>query len=179
MKYLRTEDITDSQYIQLKRRVFQLEDGAEVAYEVKYERNSAVAVALTEDNEIILVSQWRPGPGFVLLELPGGHLDTGESIVKGAQRELLEETGYEAGECIHSDSHIVSPYSVAGRGVAVFVGCKKVSEPQNTDREHTEVSLIPFDLFVQNVLPSYYSHDGGCLWSALVSAGLIKVESAL
>lgn len=53
------------------------------------------AVALTEDNKIILVKQYRHAVGDVSLEIPGGVMDAGETPEEAVKRELLEETGYE------------------------------------------------------------------------------------
>jgi ADP-ribose pyrophosphatase len=52
------------------------------------------AVALTEDNEVLMVHQYRHAAGIVSLEIPGGVIEDGEQPVAGLQRELLEETGY-------------------------------------------------------------------------------------
>ncbi|MBC7745132.1 MAG: NUDIX hydrolase [Flavobacterium sp.] len=51
-------------------------------------------VALTDDNKVILIRQYRHAAGEVILELPGGCIETGESPEEGIKRELLEETGY-------------------------------------------------------------------------------------
>jgi ADP-ribose diphosphatase len=53
------------------------------------------AVALTEDNEILMVHQYRHAAKIVSLEIPGGVIDDGELPEQGLRRELLEETGYE------------------------------------------------------------------------------------
>jgi ADP-ribose pyrophosphatase len=56
-------------------------------------------VALAEDGKILTVSQFRQGSGEVGLEIPGGAVDSkAEAPLQAAQRELLEETGHEAGE---------------------------------------------------------------------------------
>lgn len=53
--------------------------------------------ALNEQGELLLVRQYRPGAGAVTLEVPGGHIEAGETPEQAARKELLEETGYEAG----------------------------------------------------------------------------------
>jgi len=56
--------------------------------------DSANVVALTPEKEILFVRQHRFGIGEETIELPGGIVNAGEVPLKGAQRELQEETGY-------------------------------------------------------------------------------------
>lgn len=51
-------------------------------------------VAVTPDDRIVLVEQFRFGVGVHSLEIPGGIVDPGEDPAASAARELLEETGY-------------------------------------------------------------------------------------
>ena len=51
-------------------------------------------VALTDDDELLLVRQWRFGVNGFTLELPSGVLERGEDPVVGGLRELREETGF-------------------------------------------------------------------------------------
>jgi len=53
-------------------------------------------VALTENDELVLVQQYRPAIEAYTLELPSGHVDVGETPFAAAVRELTEETGYAA-----------------------------------------------------------------------------------
>jgi 8-oxo-dGTP pyrophosphatase MutT (NUDIX family) len=56
-------------------------------------------VALTPDDRLVLVRQFRPGAQAVTLELPGGLMEAGESDpVVAARREFTEETGHVAAE---------------------------------------------------------------------------------
>ena len=58
----------------------------------------AVVVAITQDERVLIVRQYRPALERETLELPSGLVDAGESPEESARRELLEETGYEGGE---------------------------------------------------------------------------------
>ncbi|HEY5042757.1 MAG TPA: NUDIX hydrolase [Verrucomicrobiae bacterium] len=53
-------------------------------------------VAVTPDQKLVMVQQYRCGSGTVELEIPGGMMDANETDpVATAVRELREETGYE------------------------------------------------------------------------------------
>jgi ADP-ribose pyrophosphatase len=58
----------------------------------------AVVVALNRRRHLLLVRQFRPAVGMVTLELPAGHVESGETPEQTARKELCEETGYEADE---------------------------------------------------------------------------------
>jgi len=61
--------------------------------------NWANAIALTKENKVILVRQYRFAADIISLELPGGVIDDGEEPAAGIKRELLEETGYSFESC--------------------------------------------------------------------------------
>ncbi|MDB5005756.1 MAG: hydrolase [Mucilaginibacter sp.] len=63
-------------------------------YVLEY-NNWVNAVAITEDNKILMVHQYRHAAGIVSLEIPGGVIDDGELPEQAIRRELLEETGYQ------------------------------------------------------------------------------------
>ncbi len=54
--------------------------------------------ALTPDDQLVLVEQFRFGTGTLSIEIPGGIVDHAEDPAATAVRELLEETGYAGSE---------------------------------------------------------------------------------
>lgn len=54
-------------------------------------------VAVTADNKIVMVEQFRFGVGVLTIEPVAGTVDSGEDSLKAAKRELLEETGFGEG----------------------------------------------------------------------------------
>ena len=57
-------------------------------------------LAVTKNGTFPLVRQFRPALEMVTLELPSGHVDSGETPEQAAKRELREETGFVANELI-------------------------------------------------------------------------------
>jgi ADP-ribose pyrophosphatase len=77
------------------------------------ERGNASAVvgilAITDENRLLLVEQYRPAVGKRVVELPAGLAGDskehrGERPEVAAERELLEETGYRAGELVYLEA---------------------------------------------------------------------------
>ncbi|MFF3446974.1 NUDIX hydrolase [Streptomyces sp. NPDC002667] len=69
-----------------------------VHHVVRHPGGSAVVAVL--DDHVLLVEQYRPAVDEVLLELPAGRTEKGETPEETAARELLEETGYVAGKVV-------------------------------------------------------------------------------
>src|SRR5262249_40424269 len=62
-----------------------------------------VIVAITDDDGLLLVEQWRPAVRNRVIELPAGlvgDVDAAETLVDAAGRELVEETGFSAREMV-------------------------------------------------------------------------------
>jgi ADP-ribose pyrophosphatase len=69
--------------------------GAEHEFFVLDTRNWVNVIAVTPDDQLVMVEQYRHGSDTIELEIPGGVMDAGEiSPVLAGQRELREETGF-------------------------------------------------------------------------------------
>src|ERR1700750_773340 len=95
-KTLSSTYIHKSKWAKLRKDVFEMSDGRIVDdYYVLEYPDFANALAITEDNKVLMVQQYRQAAGIVSLEVPGGVVDAGEKPLHAIKRELLEETGYE------------------------------------------------------------------------------------
>lgn len=59
--------------------------------------DGVLVLAITRNEEIILIRQFRPALRRSTLEFPAGSIEEGETPEEAAVRELHEETGYRAG----------------------------------------------------------------------------------
>jgi ADP-ribose pyrophosphatase len=71
-------------------------DGATHAVDVVEHGHSAAIIAVTADDEIVLVRQYRHPLRSEIWEIPAGRGEPGEDPVTTGVRELAEETGYRA-----------------------------------------------------------------------------------
>ena len=84
--------------LDLKIDEIEYESGNKGIREVAVHPGGAVIVPVTNDGDIILVTQFRYPFQKELMEFPAGKLDEDEDPLKCAERELEEETGFKAGK---------------------------------------------------------------------------------
>jgi len=73
------------------------DDGKVHRREVIRHPGAVVLLPLIDDDTVVMIENTRPTVGETLWELPAGTREPGEPVEQTAQRELLEETGYQAG----------------------------------------------------------------------------------
>ena len=113
-------------------------------------RAVAVLVAVTPDNRLVLVEQYRIPVRRPVLELPAGLVgdgsDPGEALLEAAQRELLEETGFHA-EHLHFLLEAPSTAGLSDEMVYFFLaeGLKRTGPGGGDPSEDIEVHLVELD----------------------------------
>jgi 8-oxo-dGTP pyrophosphatase MutT (NUDIX family) len=95
VKPLKTEVAFATPWFQVLGKT--MRHGEEPYYSLKLPDYAAV-VALTDEQRVLIVRQYRPAVEHHTLEIPSGLVDAGETPMEAARRELLEETGYEGGD---------------------------------------------------------------------------------
>ena len=105
----------------------------------------AAAVALTSDDQVVLVKQYRHAIGQTIIELPGGCIDDGDTAIEaGIRRELLEETGYAFDEAVYLGKTSPNPSTNANfLHMYLLKGGNKVQQQQLDANEDIQVLLLP------------------------------------
>ena len=99
-------------FLEARRDTVRLPDGHTATREYVVHPGAVVVVPLLDDGRVVLERQFRYPVGQVMVELPAGKLDAGEEPLVCGQRELLEETGYSAGEWARAGAmHLAVGYS--------------------------------------------------------------------
>lgn len=104
-------------------------------------------IPLTENDEVVMIEQYRHGIERVTLEIPGGMIDAGEEAQDAALRELMEETNYAAKTCIKLGSTHPNP-AIENNLIHTFLArnvrlCDNVFTKHEDSSEHTTVRLVP------------------------------------
>ena len=100
-------------------------------------------IPITAHNKVVFVEQFRYGIENTTLEIPGGMVDSGESNQIAAERELVEETGYQVENAIELGSLSPNPALFTNK-VTSYVGynAKKIKDISANDK-NIKVHLIP------------------------------------
>lgn len=92
-KTINSREIFDGNVIRVTHDEVELENGKKAMREVVNHPGGVCVAALTENDELLFVRQFRYPYKEILLELPAGKLEKGQSPLENGKRELLEETG--------------------------------------------------------------------------------------
>ena len=139
--------LIEDEWIRLRGDAYQMPNGRVVSpYYVLEYPDWVNVTAITEDRQVVMVRQYRPGRNEVAWELPGGMMDKEESSLETARRELLEETGFVADHFEELARTAVNPANHTNQSITILAtGARYVGEQQLDTTEDIEVGIIPWE----------------------------------
>lgn len=144
--------IYEGRIIRVERDTVRLEDNSEATREVVRHPGGVCVLALTPENEALIVRQFRYPYKEVTAELPAGKLEYGEDPEACGKRELLEECGCTADSFTYLgklyptpayNTEIIRFYLAKG----LHFGAQKLDAEEFLDFER-----VPFDRLVEMIL---------------------------
>lgn len=137
-------------------------------------------VGITENNEVVLVKQYRQALQIVCMEIPGGCIDAEDDTLEAAmRREFVEETGYTFDKVEYLGRTSPNPSTNANWMHMFLLTGGKLTHPQSFDEnEEIEVDLVTVKEFVEMVLRGeiIQSMHMTTVFFALHKLGLMKID---
>ena len=155
-----------------------LPNNEECTREVIEHPGGVTVAALTDDNELLFVRQFRYPYSEVVLELPAGKLEKGEDPFEAGKRELEEETGAKASEYYDLGRLYPTP-GYCGETIYMYAARGIEFAQQNLDEdEFLSVEKIPLDraveMILNNEIPDAKTQTAVLKLSLLMKQGKIK-----
>ncbi|PAD66536.1 ADP-ribose pyrophosphatase [Bacillus sp. 7586-K] len=154
-KTISSKEIFKGRVIDLYVEEVQLPNGNKSTREIVKHPGAVAVIAITPENKIVMVEQFRKPLGRTIVEIPAGKLEKGEKPEVTAKRELEEETGYTCTDLRPLISFYTSP-GFADELVHLFITEKlvKLKELAQLDEDEfldvKEVTLEEAMEMVQN-----------------------------
>ena len=151
-KTLSSEKIFDGVILHIRRDQVELPGGGRSVREVVDHPGGVCVLALDDQNQALLVSQYRYPYEKVLREIPAGKLEYGEDPAAAAIRELQEETGAVAGDFRSLGELYPSP-GYCGEIIRMYLARDLTFGEAHLDEdEFLNLERVPFDQLVEQVL---------------------------
>jgi ADP-ribose pyrophosphatase len=135
-KTVSTEKIFNGRVISLQVDEVELPNGKKAKRELVKHPGAVAIIAITDENKIVLVEQYRKALERTIIEIPAGKLEKGEEPEFCAKRELEEETGYDCTSLEFINAFYTSP-GFADEIIHVYLakGLKKKENAASLDED--------------------------------------------
>lgn len=136
------------------------ETGKEHSFFIVENPNWVNVLAITKDNKVVAIKQFRHGTGDITIEIPGGLVDDGEDAQIAAMRELVEETGYTSSKVISLGKSRPNP-AIQDNWLYHFLAldCEKTHEVEFDETESVVTSLIDMEELAEMIKDERITHS--------------------
>lgn len=161
MKLIDVNKLTDSKFLNMYKLNLINKSGNKKEYFVASRRSeeelsvvtkshdkadAVMIIPITENDELVILKQYRPAIDDYIYEFPAGLIDSGEDVLVAAKRELFEETGLEA---ISSEIILKPSYTSVGmsdESITVVKMMVKGNATSENAEEDEEIEIIKIKL---------------------------------
>lgn len=171
-KAISHQQVYRGRVVKLDLVTVELPNGEIVMREIVTHPGAVALVALDDENQVLLVRQFRSASGRVMLEIPAGTLELDETPIVCAERELQEETGYKPQKLEPMGGIFVAP-GYTTEYIHLFLARDLIESRLEMDSdEFIEVVKLPF----KDVLTKI---DAGEIEDAKTITALLRVARLL
>jgi ADP-ribose pyrophosphatase len=175
-KVKKSEIVFNHKWYKLRQDEVELPNGRIVDdYFVSVRPNVVVIFAVTPQEEVVLVKQYKHGVQEIVLELPGGVVDEDENFEDAAKRELVEETGYSVDSLKLIASLYDNPTKDTNK-INLYLGqnALKTADQDLDENEEIEVSTVELSSLKGKILNGEIKVSGSVAAILLALAYLNK-----
>lgn len=151
-KTISDKTIFSGRIIKVHTQEIAFPDGKRAQREIVEHPGGVGIVAVTDDNKIVMVKQYRKAVEKAIYEIPAGKLEGGEEPIKCGIRELTEETGYTAENFEYLGYIYPSPgFTDEVTHVFLATGLKLGNACPDED-EYVDVEYFTFDEILEKIM---------------------------
>lgn len=159
-RLIEKESLREFRVVSVQEHVYEhVPTGRQKGYVVCDSADWVFVIPVTPENEVVFIRQFRHGRGEVVLEIPGGVMDPGETPEFTGIRELKEETGYVAESVEMFGPLLPNPgLNTANFHIALARNCRPSSPATPEPFEEIEIELRPLESVAEMISNGELTH---------------------
>jgi len=141
---LNSDEVIKNKWITVKNQTCKTSDGKIIKDYFIIEKSDYVILIIEDHGEIFFAEQYRHGIGDIIINLPMGFIDKGETKEEAARREMIEETGCGSDSIEFLGSFYQSPSYTPTKAYVFYTNkITKKGNIESDDEEEIKLIKIP------------------------------------
>ena len=172
---IESKDIYQGRIIKLRVDTVQLPSGRTTTREIVEHEDAVCVVPIDENNNVLMVRQYRKAAQLNLLEVPAGGVEAGETPDETVLRELQEEVSVTSGSLRRLSGFWVSPgWATEFMHAYLATDLTPASLPADDD-EYISVERVPLDI-IPELIESGEIQDSKSIASLLLALRVLNSD---